>query len=38
MPVLQAFAIMEQELGTGIDPVCFGALREALARADREAA
>ena len=38
MPVSQAFAIMEKDVGTAIDGGCFAALRAALARAEREAA
>jgi HD-GYP domain-containing protein (c-di-GMP phosphodiesterase class II) len=38
MPVAQAYAIMAKDLGTAIDPICFKALQDALARADSAAA
>ena len=38
MPVSQAFAIMEKDLGTAIDSICFKALQAALGRADEQAA
>ncbi len=34
MPVAQAFDIMRKEVGTGLDPGCFGALEQAMARVD----
>ena len=38
MPVPQAFTIMEMDLGTAIDPICFRALQAALTREDEQAA
>ena len=38
MPVSQAYAIMDKDVGSAIDGDCYEALKRALARADREAA
>ena len=38
MPVSQAYATMAKDLGSAIDPQCFAALQDALARAETAAA